>query len=59
MRRFKSSSLNRTFYVPGKVAANAGLVDAYGRIYHVQPTGALRLIKDVVTGPDDPRRGRK
>jgi hypothetical protein len=59
MRRPNNKSRNVTFYEPKTVATNAGLVDRYGRIYVVQPSGALRLIKDIVTGPDDPRRNIK
>ncbi len=56
--RFKISSRNKSFYSPVKGGA-AGVVDSYGRVYATEPSGAIRLIKDVVTGPDDPRRGLK
>lgn len=56
--RFKTSSSkrDRAFYTPKSVAPNAGLSDRYGRLYVVEASGAIRLIKDIVTGPDDPRR---
>jgi hypothetical protein len=61
MNRFKTSSRkrDRKFYEPKSVAPNSGLTDHYGRVYVTLPSGAIRLIKDIVTGPDDPRRGRK
>lgn len=36
----------KAFYVPAKKHVGAGLTDTYGRIYMIQPSGNLRLIKD-------------
>lgn len=46
MNRPNQKSKWRTFYVPSKKHVGAGVVDAYGRIYMVQPSGALVKIKD-------------
>lgn len=54
--KLSSRKRDRTFYTPKKAAPNSGLTDRYGRIYVTEASGAIRLIKDILTGPDDPRR---
>lgn len=57
MNRIPQRNRNRTFYCAKDGKPNSGVIDRYGRVYIVQPSGALRLIKDIVTGLLDPRRG--
>jgi hypothetical protein len=46
MNRPNQRSKWRTFYVPSKKHTGAAFKDAYGRVYMVQISGALKMIQD-------------